>query len=238
MEIRGVTDSLAEHLRDSIITGEFLPGSRLNEADLASQLGVSRAPIREAFRVLENDNLIVRKPRHGTYVADLTIGALEKVYQARKMIETFAIDHFQIKKIRHLPKAEKALMKASNLSLPSFENKDEMVKYVFSFADFHIGLIQETKNEWIIRFYQSITYSLARYQFICLFIPGLTANSFEMHEKILKEISKGKYAKAKSTLLEHIDRTAALINKRLEEGLLAESERRRNRNIDVLQISS
>ena len=57
-----------EVIRSSIISGRLGPGERLVEEDLAGDLGVSRAPIREAFRRLADEQLVVEKPRYGTYV--------------------------------------------------------------------------------------------------------------------------------------------------------------------------
>ncbi|MBW2123631.1 MAG: GntR family transcriptional regulator, partial [Deltaproteobacteria bacterium] len=68
MEIRGVTKSLVDYLRTQIITGNLPPGQKLNEIRLSSDLGVSRPPLREAFRILEHDRLVASIPRKGTYV--------------------------------------------------------------------------------------------------------------------------------------------------------------------------
>ncbi len=211
MVIQGVSESIFQHLKNEIITGNLAPNLRLSEARIAASLGVSRAPLREALRLLENGNFIIRVPRRGAYVGDLSIENLEKVYEARTMIETFAIDLFKKKRIRHLPKAEKALETAAKLSLPSLDDKSGMLDYVMTFSDFHVGLIEGTENEWIIQFYKSLTFNLARYQFICLYIPGLTTNSFEMHQQVLDHINKGRYESAKKSLLTHINRTASLI---------------------------
>lgn len=215
MEIQGITESIFQHLKSEIITGNLAPNLRLSEERMAASLGVSRAPFREALRLLENGNFIVRLPRRGAYVADLSIENLEKVYEARTMIESYAMDLFKGKGTRSLPKAEKALGAASKLSVPSTEDKKGMLEYVFTFSDFHVGLIEGTRNEWIIEFYKSLTFNLARYQFICLYIPGLTTNSLEMHKQILDHIEKGRYESAKRALLEHINRTASLIKEEI-----------------------
>ena len=67
MEFIGLTESVIKHLRNSIITCVFTPGQKLNEIDLATRLNISRAPLREAFYALENEYLITRIPRKGTY---------------------------------------------------------------------------------------------------------------------------------------------------------------------------
>lgn len=215
MEIRGVTESIAHHLRDQIITGELPPGFRLNEVELAKKLKVSRAPLREAFRVLENDRLIIRMPRHGSYVADLNAEHLEEVFEARRMIENHVLDILESRSIKALPKAEKALDASLTLSFPSLSDKHAMLEYVTTLTHFHVGLIEAAENNWITKFYQSITVNLTRYQFICLYIPGLTKNSYEMHERILRNIKKNDFGKARELLLSHIDSTADLIKEEI-----------------------
>jgi DNA-binding GntR family transcriptional regulator len=216
LEIKGITENTVDFLRSRIITGELKPGARLNEADLAAELGVSRAPVREALSVLEKDNLVARMPRRGTYVPELTIDSLEKVYQARIMIESFAVDLFEKKGIRDLIDAERALALASKLVIPSLEDKEAMLRYVLTFADFHLGLVKATGNEWLIQFYQSITLNLARFQFICMYVPGLTSKSLDMHKKILGALKKGNYAQTKNLLTSHIEYTVSFIRKQIE----------------------
>ncbi len=216
MEIRGVTESIVHHLRDRIITGELPPGFRLNEVELAKKLKVSRAPLREAFRVLENDRLIVRLPRHGSYVASLNVENLEEVFEARRMIESYVVDILESRDIRGLPKTERALNESSGMVFPSLSDKQDMLEYVRAMTNFHISMIEAAENNWIAQFYQSITVNLMRYQFICLYIPGLTKNSYEMHQKILDSIKQGEYRLAKDHLLSHINSTAVLIKKEIE----------------------
>ena len=59
LEVQSLTKSVLEYIRNRIITGDLVPGQRLNENELASRLKVSRPPIREAFRVLESEHLVV-----------------------------------------------------------------------------------------------------------------------------------------------------------------------------------
>ena len=62
IERESVTDKVVAALRSRILSGDLSPGTRLIESQLASQLGVSRAPVREAFRTLEREGLVVADP--------------------------------------------------------------------------------------------------------------------------------------------------------------------------------
>ncbi len=218
MDIMGVTEAVVNHLKNSIITNKLAPGEKLNESDLASQLNISRAPIREAFRILESEHLIVWMPRRGVFVSEVSVEKLRELYSARKMIECHAIDILQAKGIRYLPSLKASLDRAADLAKPAEgDDQDEIVVYLKGLTEFHEKLVSATDNTWIIRFYNSIVISLARYQYYCMLVPDLTSNSYEMHEQIFSLLSRGAHAKAKQTLLAHIDYTVDFIEEYMKK---------------------
>jgi DNA-binding GntR family transcriptional regulator len=79
-----------------------------------------------------------------------------------------------------------------------------------------VKLIKATGNQWVCKFYDSINLSLARYQFMCLHIPGLTSRSCEMHGEILDLIRDGRFDRAKEVLISHIHMTTRYIEERIE----------------------
>ena len=76
-------DVVFNTLREAILKGELKPGERLMELQLAAKLGVSRTPIREAIRMLEQEGLAVTIPRKGAEVARMTEKDMEDVLQIR-----------------------------------------------------------------------------------------------------------------------------------------------------------
>ena len=83
--------NLADALRQSIIDGDFAPGSRLSEQALAERFEVSRNTLREAFRVLSEQGLIEHVPHRGVSVASPTIADVIDIYRARRVIEGSAL---------------------------------------------------------------------------------------------------------------------------------------------------
>lgn len=81
---------MVEHLRDAILAGEIAPGAKLIEADLSRQLGVSRAPLREAIRELVEQKLLKSVPYTGTFVPEITASELNEIYSMRAVLESFA----------------------------------------------------------------------------------------------------------------------------------------------------
>jgi len=80
-----------EELRKRIVSGDFPMGSRLNEVHLASDLGVSRAPVREAVRRLSEEGLVVERPHQGAVVRELDAAAIIDLYNVRAAIEPLTI---------------------------------------------------------------------------------------------------------------------------------------------------
>lgn len=82
-----VTDSV----RQAILQGILLPGGQVNQAQIAAKLGISRGPLREALRQLEEEGLVQSYPHKGTFVTEITPAYIEEVYSIRRVLETFAI---------------------------------------------------------------------------------------------------------------------------------------------------
>ena len=83
-------DVVFNTLREAILKGELQPGERLMELQLASKLGVSRTPIREAIRMLEQEGLAVTVPRKGAEVARMTLKDMEDVLEIREALDELA----------------------------------------------------------------------------------------------------------------------------------------------------
>jgi DNA-binding GntR family transcriptional regulator len=79
-------------LREAIVEGRLAPGEAVVEAQLSRQLGVSRAPLREALRSLENEGLVVSTPWRGAIVAPLTERGVTELQAFRRLLEVFAAE--------------------------------------------------------------------------------------------------------------------------------------------------
>ena len=83
---------IADQLRESILTGEILPGAPVVESVLAGQFGVSRGPLREAIRQLIEEGLLTQVPFTGTHVTELSVEAVREIYSLRTALEIFAFE--------------------------------------------------------------------------------------------------------------------------------------------------
>jgi DNA-binding GntR family transcriptional regulator len=88
---RSLRNEVVEELRRRILAGDLQPGDRLGEAALAEELGVSRVPIREAFRCLESEGLLEWVPRRGVRVVGTDTSEAEAVEEIRMALELVAV---------------------------------------------------------------------------------------------------------------------------------------------------
>jgi DNA-binding GntR family transcriptional regulator len=87
-----LSDIALEHVREAIVDGRFPPGASINQAELAKQLGISRAPLREALQMLQQEGLVENQPFRGTVVTPLTAESLRELQSLRRLLETFAAE--------------------------------------------------------------------------------------------------------------------------------------------------
>ncbi len=87
---QGLTEQVSQILTEAILDGTLGPGESLIETELQKQLGVSRSPVREAFRDLEKKGLVTIIPRRGTFVKEITRKDLEENFPVRATLEGLA----------------------------------------------------------------------------------------------------------------------------------------------------
>ena len=86
-----LSGQVAGAMRDAVLSGIFLPGQQMNEAELAARFDVSRGPLREAMQRLVQEGLLVSHPHRGVFVVELTETDLADIYLAREAIEGAAL---------------------------------------------------------------------------------------------------------------------------------------------------
>jgi DNA-binding GntR family transcriptional regulator len=84
-------DAVIRLIEEALLMGELSPGSRIVEAELARQAGISRGPVREAIQQLVGEGVLVQYPSRGTFVVQWTPQAVEEAYTLRAVLERLAI---------------------------------------------------------------------------------------------------------------------------------------------------
>ncbi len=122
-----------EHLRRQIMTGRLAPGAVVSQAGLARDIGVSRTPVREAMRMLQNEGLLEAEPNNRARVTGFSPGALEATYFARILQESaafaLAIPNMNSSSLDKATSAFDAMQRA--------ETRAEFDLWVVAHRDFH-----------------------------------------------------------------------------------------------------
>ena len=87
-----VSEAIAESLSEMICNGRLRPGERLIQAKLAAQFGVSRLPVRDALRLLEQRKLVVTRPRRGVVVRPVSSREVREAFVLRRLLEPMAME--------------------------------------------------------------------------------------------------------------------------------------------------
>lgn len=160
--------------------------------------------------------MAVSVPRKGTYVSELSLKDFSEASQTREMIECYSMDLLKAANIRDLSRAERALQEAAALqSRLNIANEMELTRNIKAMHEFHISLVETTGNSMLSRIYDSIGYTIARYQYIYFHIDDAARHSLEDHNKVLALVREGNFDKAKEKLRKHIHYTVDLVKNRI-----------------------
>jgi DNA-binding GntR family transcriptional regulator len=88
---RSLADQVADTIVEGIANGVIAPGQKIIEVNLASQLQVSRVPVREALKILETQGIVVSRPHRGVRVVEFDKGKIAQVYEVRLFLEKIAV---------------------------------------------------------------------------------------------------------------------------------------------------
>jgi len=153
-------DVVFHTLREAILKGELKPGERLMELQLASKLGVSRTPIREAIRMLEQEGLAVTIPRKGAEVARMTEKDMEDVLQIREALDALAAEIA-------CDKMTDQQLVTLTLAMKNFENSiqtGDLKKIVDYDVEFHDIIYQSTDNPKLVSLLNNLREQIYRYR--------------------------------------------------------------------------
>ncbi len=175
-----------EYLAQGIIEGEFAPGQRLTEEDIAGRLGISRSPVREAFRLLEHDGLAVGVPRKGFFVRRLDAGDAAALYQLQAavagLLGRLAAEHCGPDDIESLEGIVRSMAAAA-------ESRDAH-KFLELFLELTHGLTQAAGNPWLEQALTTWEKPILRYAYFALSMPGYMEEALARYQAVLAAVKQ------------------------------------------------
>jgi DNA-binding GntR family transcriptional regulator len=199
MSITTVADQSYEILKGKILARELLPGVKLQETDLAAELGVSRTPLREAVTRLANEGLITVEARRGAYVARLKKAEVEEILEVREALECQAVRTAARKARKEdLDFLEQVLTRRHQQLVHAPEADD------FEDFDFHEAVVRLSGNSRLIAMMEQIHNQLTVLRRGSSFIMGRSAEALAEHRAIVEAIASGDPDAAEHCVRTHI----------------------------------
>lgn len=196
------SDSLVElaynSIRQSILAGDFSPGEHLVESRIATELAISRAPVREAMKRLSQEGLTDEKPRRGSFVREITGENLIEIYNARLAIECSAV-RLAVRKGASLTPLEETLREMTEVAA----NRD-LAATVELEVLFHEQVVEASGNKYMALIFHSLIGPVR----IALGMDDSTYQSLEdvaaEHVPVLEAMSQGDADLAAAAMHDHI----------------------------------
>ncbi len=219
-EVQNLTERIAEEIRSQLVNGALTPGQRLSEAALSESLEISRNTLREVFRMLTKEGLLVHEPNKGVSVAVPSMASIIDIYRVRRMIECQALAqaypmHPALSLMREAVETAKLLRGEENWSEVGTAN-----------MAFHKAIVALADSERLNEMFSHLLAEL-RLAFGLLRDPHfLHAPYVDMNQKILQLFENGKPKEAAEELsayLVHSERIilAAYARRLAESGIKA-----------------
>lgn len=206
-------DVVFNTLREAILRGELVPGERLMELQLAAKLGVSRTPIREAIRMLEQEGLAITIPRKGAIVAGMTEKDMQDVLEIREALEELSVqvacDKITAEEIEQLQEN----MKNFERSLKSGDLK----KMAQADVEFHDVIYQATHNPKLVNMLNNLREQMYRYRVEYLKNPKNHEQLLREHEAIYKGIVEKDKASVTDMIRRHISNQVDVVKHIIRE---------------------
>jgi DNA-binding GntR family transcriptional regulator len=186
-------DDVHALLRERIVKGEFRPGNRLQDVQLAAELGVSRTPIREALLRLEREGLVESDPNRGFFVAQLSRKEVLETYPMVWALECLALQSAE-------PPTPSQIQALGQINAEMAATADPLHRQELDLR-WHQTLLESCPNERLKDFLAALKQIVRRYECVYMRDPALVRRSVRDHAEILEAVVKKK-PKLASRLLE------------------------------------
>ncbi|MEJ7669610.1 MAG: GntR family transcriptional regulator [Casimicrobiaceae bacterium] len=219
------TGSIYTLMKADIIHFDFKPGERLVELELSRRYGVSRTPVREALRRLEQEGLVSSKGNRGRFVPQFDVGRYENVYAVRIALEKLAVEEA----CRRAPDEEIAALRDTWEG--EFRNTEIPLdgRYEAANQRFHAGLGRLSQNAYLVESLQRIRDFTSILVMMDFTTPERVAATRKEHGQLLDTIAARDVRKAQRLIEEHIQASKAhvrtLAAKALERIYLSEDDK-------------
>ncbi|MDP2066050.1 MAG: phosphonate utilization associated transcriptional regulator [Burkholderiaceae bacterium] len=200
LQSSSLTTVVQQEIERAILVGEYPPGSKLIEAALAEKMGVSRGPVREAFRMLDEAGLVRTEKNRGVFVRDIPIDEAVEIFDLRAAMDELVgrqlaqhITPPQLKEIKGLVDSMEKAVKA-----------EDAHHYHLLNLQFHDRLVEMAGNRKLTAIYRKLIKELSLFRRLNLADGWLMPISANEHRQIVKAIASGDADAAGRAMFDHV----------------------------------
>ena len=210
-------------LRENILSGKYAPDEELKEKTIGEELGVSRTPIREAIRMLEQEGLAVTIPRKGAEVAKMTEKDMEDVLQVREALDELAASIA----CEEMTEEQLDELKTTMREFEEFTKTGNVKKIAEADVKFHDIIYHATGNPKLVNILNNLREQMYRYRVEYLKEEQTRNLLVSEHEELVKAIREGDVQKAQDISFHHLEnQRMAIIRTIRAENAARESEKK------------
>jgi DNA-binding GntR family transcriptional regulator len=204
IKFRSLTDQIYEYLSELIIEGKIKAGEKLLEKDLAQKFNVSRSPLRECFRILEAEGLIIINPRKGTYVRDFSRKDVVDVFLVRAKLESLAAKLA----VQNITEKDIATFNELIINMDKAIMERDARSFFESNVLFHNVFIKASNNQVLEKTLTNLRKGIwLRITFLYFYSPLALDLSNKKHKEIVEAFIKKDPAAVERLVEEHIEHT-------------------------------
>ncbi|MTI15939.1 GntR family transcriptional regulator [Rhodobacteraceae bacterium RKSG542] len=190
----------AEALEQRILSGEFEPGQHLKEAQFVSEFSVSRGVIREAFKTLEQEDIVTILPHRGVFVREFSMQETLEMFDIRAHLSLLAIEaaatNLTMREIAELERMDEEMKQ-------SLEAQDPCRAMQLNW-DFHENIYSKCGNDLLISLINSLRKKQTLSCLLSFRVPSTTERANAEHSAIIKAIRAGDSVAAAQAMHDHI----------------------------------
>jgi len=199
---RTLTSIVREEIAGMIASGDLAAGDRVNESELAMRLGISRGPVREACRSLEEAGLLVSAVNQGVFVREMTLDGARELYEVRGALSGL-IGRLAAERITP---AGVHTLQALLASMQQAAERQDLSGYYKLNLEFHELLMKIASNQTLADLYLSIVRQTHLFRRRGLVQQGSLKTSNEEHGEIVQALASGDAVAAEQSLMRHVAR--------------------------------
>lgn len=198
--MKPLSERLREAIEEEIATGKLLPGTHLDETELALRFGVSRTPIRETLRLLVGVGLVVTRPRRGAVVAQISAQGLVEMFEVMGELEAMCARLAA----RRINEIEMASLEQAHLECRNAAASGDSDAYFYANEKFHLAIYQASHNAFLAEQALALQRKLRPYRRLQLRVRNRVQRSFTEHEAILAALHQGDGEQAAAATKAHV----------------------------------